>query len=280
MFEKNSLVTAVILTKNEAGNLARCFESLRWCFEIVVIDSGSNDSTVDTARKLGARVIVHVPSGRFVMAEQRNWALDNAGVQTPWVLFLDADEVVPPALAERIIEECGRDVPVADGFELTPRYLFWGVWLKRTQGFPNWHARLVRVGHARIAGGVWDHFASGVRVERIEEPYDHFANSKGFSDWLERHDRYSSWDAERIVEFLETGRRAALGTERKKRLRFWAARFWPLRPFVRFFQMYFLRLGFIEGKAAFVFSLLYFFYEMMTVVKVIEMRRRRKGLPL
>jgi hypothetical protein len=63
-------------------------------------------------------------------------------------------------------------------------------------------------------------------------------------------------------------------------LRRWAARFWPLRPWARFCQMYFLRLGFLEGRAALAFCLLYFFYEWMTVVKIVELRRRRRNLPL
>jgi hypothetical protein len=82
------------------------------------------------------------------------------------------------------------------------------------------------------------------------------------------------------VAFLDSGDDAALGSTRKLRLRRWAAKFWPVRPWARFFQMYFLRLGLVEGGPAFVFCLLYFFYEWMTVVKIVELRRRRKGLPL
>jgi hypothetical protein len=175
---------------------------------------------------------------------------------------------------------CGDAACVTEAFELTPRYLFWGQWLKRTQGYPNWHPRVVRRGRARFAGGVWEHFTAGVRVGRITEPYDHFANSKGLSDWLARHDRYSTWDAEKITDYLESGNSDRLGTERKLWLRRWAARCWPIRPWARFGQMYFLRLGFLEGRAALVFCLLYFFYEWMTVVKIVELRRRRKGEPL
>ncbi|MFT3828371.1 MAG: glycosyltransferase family 2 protein [Opitutaceae bacterium] len=272
-------VAAVVLTKNEAGNLERCFASLRWCAEIVVVDSGSTDGTQAKARDLGARVLEHVQPPPFKIDQQRNWALEHGGIIAPWVLFLDADETVPAALADELTR-IGAAPASHDGYELTPRYLFWGTWLRRTQGFPNWHPRLVRLGHARFAGGVWEHFETGTNVGRIAEPYDHFANSKGLSDWLARHDRYSSWDAEKVVAFLESGRGDALGTARKARLRRWAARFWPLRPWARFCQMYFLRLGFLEGRAALAFCLLYFFYEWMTVVKIVELRRHRKGLPL
>ena len=275
-----SPITAVVLTKNEAANLERCLASLRWCAETVVLDSGSTDGTPATARELGARVCEHVQPPPFKIDEQRNWALDHGAITTSWVLFLDADETVPADLARELTELCGAaDVPF-DAYELTPRYLFWGQWLRRTQGFPNWHPRLVRVGRARFAGGVWEHFAAGARVGRIETPYDHFANSKGLSDWLARHDRYSTWDAGRIVAYLDSGDVAALGSTRKLGLRRRAARFWPVRPWARFFQMYFLRLGFLEGGPAFAFCLFYFFYEWMTVVKIVELRRQQKGLPL
>ena len=274
-----NVVTAVVLTKNEVENLDRCLGSLRWCAEIVVIDSGSTDGTQGKATSLGARVLEH-PMQPFIMADQRNWAIEHAGIRSPWVLFLDADETVPQNLAEELLRVCGAETCAFDAFELTPRYLFWGVWLKRTQGYPNWHPRLVRSQGVRYAGGVWDHFAQGTKVGRIHLPYDHFANSKGFSDWLGRHDRYSTWDAARIVEFLGSGKAESLGTARKQQLRIWAAKFWPLRPWGRFFQMYFLRLGFLEGRTAFVFCLLYFFYEWMTVVKTVELLRRARKLPL
>ena len=275
-----SAITTVVLTRNEAANLERCLESLRWCAEVIVLDSGSTDGTTARARELGARVCEHVPPPPFKIDEQRNWALDHAAITTPWVLFLDADETVPRELAGELERVCSGEAVTFDAFELTPRYLFWGRWLKRTQGFPNWHPRVVRAGRARFAGGVWEHFAAGARVGRIATPYDHFANSKGLSDWLARHDRYSTWDAGKIVAFLASGQDDAFGSTRKLGLRRWAARFWPVRPWVRFFQMYFLRLGFLEGRPAFVFCLLYFFYEWMTVVKIVELRRQRKGLPL
>lgn len=276
----NSAFTAVVLTKNEAPNLVRCLATLRWCAEIVVLDSGSTDGTAVQARALGARVCEHVPPPPFKIDEQRNWALDHGEITTPWVVFLDADETIPAELARELEAVGGAADGPFDAYELTPRYLIWGRWLKRTQGFPNWHPRVVRLGHARFAGGVWEHFAAGSRVGRIAVPYDHFANSKGLSDWLARHDRYSTWDAGKIVAFLDSGEDGAFGSTRKLGLRRWAARFWPVRPWARFFQMYFLRLGFLEGRAAFAFCLLYFFYEWMTVVKIVELRRQRKGLPL
>jgi glycosyltransferase involved in cell wall biosynthesis len=269
-------LACVVLTKNEEQNLPRCLASLRWCSEVVIVDSGSTDRTAEVGTQLGARVVVKRPDGVFNIANQRNWALEQAGITAEWVLFLDADEEITPEL-RAAVEHAVAAPGDFNCYELTPRYLFWGRWLKRTQGFPNWHPRLVRRGHVGFAGGVWEHFDDRAKRGFIAEPYNHYANSKGLSDWLARHDRYSSWDARKIVDFLESGDAAALGTTRKARLRLWAARLYPLRPFARFLHTYVVRLGFLEGFPAFMFCTLYFFYEWMTVVKVIELKRQRRG---
>ncbi|HBW30538.1 glycosyltransferase family 2 protein [Nostoc sp. PCC 7120 = FACHB-418] len=270
----------MILTKNEVCNLERCINSLQWCQEIIVVDSGSTDGTIQLAEALGIKVFTHIQPPPFKISEQRNWALENCQLKSEWVLFLDADEIIPPDLAAEIQRICSANNQEYNAYELPARYLFWGKWLKLTQGYPNWHSRLLKLGEVTFTGGVWEHFSAGTKVSRINIPYDHYANSKGFGDWLERHNRYSSWDAQKVVDFLETGKTSALGTERKLKLRLLAAKLWFMRPIVRFIQMYFLRLGFLEGITALIFCLLYAMYEFMTVVKIIELRRKKSGLPL
>jgi len=277
----NSDISAIILTKNEVCNLKRCTDSLQWCQEIIVVDSGSNDGTIQLAESLGAQVFVHIQPLPYLAAKQRNWALRNTNIKGEWVLFIDADEVIPLNLAREIQLICSSNNNQYNAFKLTPRYLFWGKWLKRTQGYPNWHDRLLKKGEVEFAdGGYWEHFTDDASIGKIDIPFDHFANSKGMSDWLERHDRYSSWDAQKIVDFLETGKLESLGTQNKIRLRVIAAKFWFLRPIARFVQMYFLRLGFLEGITSLVFCSLYAMYEFMIVVKIIEIKRKRDNLPL
>ncbi|MEH2455232.1 glycosyltransferase family 2 protein [Nostoc sp.] len=276
----NSDISAAILTKNEVCNLNRCIDSLQWCQEIIVVDSGSTDGTIQLAESLGAKVFTHIPSLPFKISEQRNWALQNCNLKSEWVLFIDADEVIPSNLATEVQRICSANNQQYNAYELPARYLFWGKWLKLTQGYPNWHSRLLKLGEVTFTGGVWEHLASGAKVGRINIPYDDYANSKGFGDWLERHDRYSSWDAQKVVEFLETGKASALGTERKLKLRLLAAKLWFIRPIIRFLQMYFLRLGFLEGITAVIFCLLYAMYEFMIVVKIIELRRKKSALSL
>ncbi len=273
-------ISAVVLTLNEEVNVERCLRSLSWADEVVVVDSASTDRTVEIARQLGARVEERRPAGGFSAADQRNWALEHADLIGEWVLFVDADEVVPEALAKRIRERCGRaDGP--DAYQLAPKYLFWGRWMRRCMRYPSWHDRLVRKGRVTFEGsGYWEHFREGVAAEQIPEPYLHFGNSKGFEDWLERHCRYSSGDARVVLEYLETRDPRAFDTPRQLRSRQIAARLWRLRPLLRFLLMYVIRGGFLDGPEAFAFCLRYALYDYMTVEKIIEVRRRRAGKPL
>jgi glycosyltransferase involved in cell wall biosynthesis len=271
-------ITTIVLTKDEQANLSRCLASVPWS-GAVVIDSGSTDATVEVAGNCGAIVFIHKQNGPFDIAKQRNWAIASCNIDSEWILFLDADEelTVESVRAVERACSCGDEY---DAFELTPKFLFWGRWLKRTQGYPNWHGRLVKNIDAPFEGGVWEHFRSNLRVGRILEPYNHYGFSKGVSAWIERHNRYSTWDGARIHAFLQSGDSGDLGTTRKLRLRRLAARLWPIRPIVHFVYMYICRIGFTEGLPGFVYCVLCMFYEFMTVCKIYEQRRVSRGLPL
>ena len=275
----NPSLAGVVLCLNEAADLPRCLTSLNWCDELLVVDSGSSDGSQACAERLGARVLEHRQAGRFLISEQRNWALEHGGLQSDWVLFLDADEEVGLA-CRRAIQLAIARPGTTNGFELTPRYWFLGRWLKLTQGYPNWHPRLLRRGRLRFEGGVWESFSERSQVRRINDPYEHYAFSKGIDNWLERHRRYADWEAAKITDYLSGGGVAAFGTRRWLRLRTVSAQLWPLRPVLRFCQKYLLQGGFLEGWQGLLFALLMAGYDLMTVMKVIERRRQQKGLPL
>jgi glycosyltransferase involved in cell wall biosynthesis len=274
-----SSVAGVVLTLNEAADLPRALASLAWCDERLVVDSGSSDATLSIAAAAGVRCQMHRQPGRFLISDQRNWALDHGDLQSEWVLFLDADEEITPACADAIrVAIAAPNAPA--GFELTPRYWFLGRWLRHTQGYPNWHPRLLRRACLRFEGGVWESFSNPEPIGRIHEPYEHYAFSKGIDDWLQRHQRYAAWEAEKILACLDGGGSAALATRRWPLLRLWAARLWPLRPIARFSQKYLLQAGWREGWQGLLFALLMAGYDLITVVKVIQLTRQRQGLPL
>jgi len=272
-------IAGVVLCLNEVENLPRALHSLAWCNELLVIDSGSTDGSQEIAVRCGARVMEHRQQGRFLITDQRNWALNQGQLQSEWVLFLDADEEIS-RLCQQAIQQAIQHPAAADAYELTPRYWFLGRWLKYTQGYPNWHPRLLRRGVLQFEGGVWESFSSGDSIGRITEPYEHYAFSKGMDDWLERHRRYADWEAERIEAVLSGQGAQALGTQRWQHLRLAMAHAWPLRPMFRFAQKYVLQGGFLEGWQGLLFALLMAGYDLITVVKVIERQRQKRGLAL
>ena len=272
-------IAGVVLCLNEAQNLPRALASLTWCDEVLVVDSGSTDGSQEIAINYGARVLQHRQIGQFLITEQRNWALNQGGLQSDWVLFLDADEEIGGP-CKQAIQKTIEHPAAADGYELTPRYWFLGRWLKYTQGYPNWHPRLLKRGVLHFGGGVWESFSAAGSISRIHEPYEHYAFSKGIDDWLERHRRYADWEAERIEAVLTGGGVQALGTQRWKQLRLVMARAWPFRPIFRFAQKYVLQGGFLEGWQGLLFALLMAGYDLITVVKVIEKKRQKRGLEL
>ena len=252
-----------------------------------MVDSGSSDGSPERALAHGFRVVEHRQNGPFSFTVQRNWALLEAGLRSDWVLFLDQDEAIgascrmaiQQAIAAAAAAEA-QGLPSPQGFELTPRFLFLGRWLRRTQGYPNWHPRLVRRGRLQFEGELWESFQAGSVVGRIAAPYEHYAFSQGIDDWLRRHQRYAGYEADRIVAFLGGAGDEALGTRRHLKLRRLAAQLWPLRPLMRFLQKYIVQGGWLEGWQGLLFCLLMAFYDLITVVKVIERRRIERGLPL
>lgn len=276
---KRQTIAGVVLTLNEEQNLRRALRSLQWCDELCVVDSGSTDNTCNVAAEFSALFHQHIQAPPFLITEQRNWALDNIDLKSDWVLFLDADEEISPSLSEQITSTINSSLAM-DAYELTPRYWFLGQWLRFTQGYPNWHPRLLKRGVVRFQGGVWETFSSGIRAGRISHPYEHYAFSKGFDDWLDRHRRYASWDAQQTIEYLNQRSSITLSTRRWRHLRLLMFQLWFLRPPLRFIQKYFLQLGFLEGWQSFLFASMMFFYDFMVVVKVVERLRRNANLPL
>jgi len=272
-------IAGVVLTLNEEQYLPRALASLAWCDELVVLDSGSTDSTCDIARSAGARVYQHIQESNFLITEQRNWALNNCSLTSEWVLFLDADEEVGNELMSTIISELSSNY-LYDSYELAPRFLFMGCWLKRTQSYPCWHPRLVKRGHTYFTGGVWESFVPTAKVGRILQPYEHYAFSKGMVDWLQRHIRYASWESSKTLDYLHAPHENKLLLTRSSTSRRIAFYLWPLRPFLRLVQKYILQFGFIDGWQSALYCLLMFIYDSMTVIMIIEKRRLQQNLPL
>ncbi|MBS0201592.1 MAG: glycosyltransferase family 2 protein [Planctomycetes bacterium] len=274
-------LSVVIIAKNESCNIRRCVEAVSWCDDVIVVDDHSEDDTARLAVDCGARVITN----RFEsFARQRNWAMSSAGIRNPWVLMLDADEVVTPALQMALEEAISAPDPDVVGFRMCRKTMFQGTWLRFSDGFPVWIVRLVRVGAFLFEdsghGEVPVPAVNG-RLGTLSVPFLHFPFSKGLHDWCDRHNRYSTREAER--EFNESNSfswRQLFSSDRSLRRQSLRAfsRQLPCRGMLRFLYQFICKGGILEGRAGLTFSRLMANYEALIVLKRREMElKRREG---
>ncbi|MEX2670955.1 MAG: glycosyltransferase family 2 protein [Phycisphaeraceae bacterium] len=276
---KRAPLTAIILTFNEAENIGPCLQSLDWIDDVVLIDSGSTDDTVALAQQ--ARPDVRIFTNAFEdFGQQRNFALDHAEAKHDWILFLDADERSNLAFAEAI-QNAIADPDGNVGFYLCYRNYFLGKWIKRCTMYPSWQLRLLKQGEVRYRKeGHGQREVTQGPLDYLHAPYDHYGFSKGITDWIARHNHYSSNEVE-LIQSLQTKPlvlRDLVSSDailRRRCLKRLAARV-GFRPLVRFVYLYFIRLGVLDGRAGFYFCLLRMSNDLNTTVKLVE---RRVGEP-
>jgi glycosyltransferase involved in cell wall biosynthesis len=275
-------VSVLILTRNEEANIAACLESVRWASEAFVVDSFSTDRTVGIAVNHGAGVCCHGFEG---YSAQRNWALDHLPFSNEWVLMLDADERVPGPLAEEIYKVVSGAIRNCGGYYMKRRLFFHGKWLKRGGLYPTWVLRLFRRERVRFEERPMnEHAILRGTASYLHEPFDH-QDVKPLSDWIARHNRYAGLEAE---EFLQEKMAGGYGSsiairfwgnqaERKRwiKLKVWNRLPLLVRPFLFFFRNYFLKLGFLDGKAGFIYHVLWsFWYPFLVSARILEKRYR------
>jgi glycosyltransferase involved in cell wall biosynthesis len=266
----------LILTLNEQVNIVRCLTSVAWSDDVLVLDSFSDDGTVDLARKLGARVHQRAFDN---FASQRNYAHEHLGFKHGWVLHLDADEEVPPALRDEIgIAINNSDY---DAYRIAPKLIFLGRWLRFSGLYPSYQVRLGRTDRLRFqqVGHGQREVLAPDSIGTLKESYLHHGLSKGLADWIERHNRYSTDEAMVAVE--AGGRSAQNGarlfsrdpTSRRRAFKQVSSAL-PFRPALRFLYMYVIRLGFLDGRAGWTYCRMMAIYEYWTVLKIRELRER------
>jgi len=279
-------VSVLVLTRNEEANIAECLESLRWAAEVLVVDSMSTDRTVEIAEALGAKVCPHAFAG---YADQRNWALQNLPFAHDWLLMIDADERIPGALADEIREVLSRSSDAYSGFYISRRLFFMGRWLRHGGLYPTWLLRLFKRRVARVEERpVNEHVIVNGRVGYLTQPFDHL-DRRPLGDWVVKHNRYSDLGAdeylrERSHEVFRTSIQASLRGDQAERKRWMKLRIWDrlpllLRPFLFFAGNYFGKGGFLDGRAGFIYHVLWSFWaRFLTDVKIVE-RQLARGEP-
>ncbi len=271
------MISIIILTKNEECDLPDCLKSVHWCDDIHVLDSGSTDKTVEIAEDLGASVSFNKFEG---FGLQRNFAIDNLTLKYDWILFLDADERVTDNFKNCIFKEINNADLDTAGFYCCWKLMLEDKWLKNCDNFPKWQFRIVRKGYTRfidVGHGQKESIIKG-QIKYLKEPYLHYAFSKGWTHWIERHNTYSTKEA---IDKLE--KRAPFSDifSRHGSLRNVAIKSWftilPGWPLLRFFFTYFLRLGFLEGKVGLIYCINIAYYEFLIQIKVRELKKTLKN---
>jgi glycosyltransferase involved in cell wall biosynthesis len=219
-------ISATIITRNEEANIAACIKSLNWVDEIIVLDSGSTDKTVDVARQYTDKIFVETWRGQGF---QKNRAVELA--QGPWIISVDADERVSPELAVEIRQAIEHDPSAA--FAMRRKNFYQGKWVRHCGWWPDWVKRVFRKGTARFSEDIiHDSLQARTPVKKLNHPIEHHSFHSP-EDFLNRAYWYAHHQAH---EMHCNGRSASVWTA------FSHAGFTLL-------QTYILRLGFLDGAA-------------------------------
>lgn len=273
-------VTVLIPTLNESRNLPRCLSYLRWADEVVVVDSHSKDGTSQIAEEHGARVVQFTWDGKW--PKKRNWTLRNAELKHRWILIVDADECIVPELAAEVAEAIKSTEFV--GYYINRRFIFLNKWIRHCGYYPSWNLRLFLRGHGEYEkltdvgdthsgdNEVHEHVVADGPVGYLKNDMLHYA-FPDVSTFIEKHNRYSSWEA--AVQFKLARTDTTIPHNDLLSRRRWVrnlSRKLPFRPTMRFFYSFFIKRGFLDGRAGYYFCRLLAMYELLSVVKHYELR--------
>ena len=272
-------LTVVILTKNEEQNLEKCIKSFKNVAKrVVVVDSYSTDKTVELAKSLGAEVFEHPFENH---AAQFNWALDNADIQTEWVMKVDADEEFTPELADEIDEKLDKLPPNVNGVILRRRVYFMGRWLKHGGKYPELLLRIFRVGHGMSEMKLMDEHIVVTDGDVVTFKNDFSDNNnKSLEWWIAKHNWYSNKEVleqqtktgalnDESVEETATSMQAKVKRFVKNHGYYSLPKFF--RAHLYFIYRYYFRLGFLDGAEGKIYTFLQaYWYRFLVDAKMYE----------
>ncbi len=249
------MLSVTIITRNEEKNLVPCLESVLFADEIVLVDSGSTDKTLEIAKHYPTKIFVEPWRG---YAGQKNYAQEKAS--GPWILNIDADERVTPELRKEINTWLNRDHPYL-GFRIPRKNYFGGQWIRHGGWYPNYILRLYRKEAGSFASReVHEQVRLQGKVGTLKSPLEHYTY-ESISDYLRRMDHYSDLSA---AQYKKEGRRCS----------------WPeilFRTAFTFLRMYFLQFGFLDRSPGLVLAVLYSYYTFTKYAKLLELYEKSKS---
>lgn len=280
-------VSVLIPAKNEEQNLPACLESVAVADEIFVVDSQSEDRSIEISENFGAKVVQFDFNGSW--PKKKNWSLENLPFRNDWVLIVDCDERITPELWQEISQAIASNKH--DGYYLNRKVFFMGKWIRFGGKYPDWNLRLFKHQLGRYENlstedipntgdnEVHEHVVLQGQVGYLKEDMLHI-DFRDIYQWLARHNRYSNWEA-RVYYNLLTGKNdndtigANLFGDAVQRKRF-LKKIWvrlPFKPLLRFILFYFIRLGFLDGIPGYIYGRLLSQYEYQIGVKLYELRK-------
>jgi glycosyltransferase involved in cell wall biosynthesis len=274
-------ISTLIMTLNEEANLPACLESLSWCDDIVVLDSFSTDRTVEIARAYGARVYQHPHESEL---KQRQYGLSEITFKHSWIYTPDADEVTPPDLRDEMIAIATDPTRKESYFRARYKNMFMGRWIKHASLYPTWVTRLIHKDRVRWERDVHCQAVGDGPVGELKAHFIHYSFNKGLHAWYDKHNRYSSSEAAIAMqrtgeETIEWRKLFGSAADRRRVLKEISYRM-PFRSTARFIYMYVFRMGFLDGWQGYAYCKMLAAYEFMIVMKIRELQRRQKGLPV
>ncbi len=246
-------LSVFVIALNQEANIGDCLASANFADELVVVDTGSTDRTVEVARAYTDRVLTAPWEG---FGRTKNYALDQT--EGDWVLSLDTDERVPPALKDEILAVVASDGPL-DGYRVARKNYFCGRWIRHLGWYPDYTLRLFRRGRGRFRDReVHEEVVVDGSVGTLATPLLHYSY-RSVSEYVARMDRYARLAAH---ELAKAGRRP-----------------WPgelfFRPCLSFFHLYFIRLGFLEGAPGYALAVLMSTYKFLKYYYLRELSQGR-----
>ena len=256
MLEKIPLSVAII-TKNEGENLGDCLKSVEFAAQVVVVDSGSTDETVQIASQFGCDVFIEPWRG---FGPQKQYAIDKC--RYSWVLVLDADERIPAETASTIKKIVLNPSITAAGYSFPRKNYFQEHWVKHMGWWPDRILRLFRKELGQMTPStVHESIVVDQPVESLDVPIEHYPGGQ-FSKILMKIDQYSTLGAK---EAYEKGRKASI----------WSAAF---RAKMTFLQNYFVKFGFLDGVQGFTLAITDAVNKFFKYAKLNELNRQNKSV--
>ena len=245
-------LSAAIITKNEEAHLPDCLKSLSFVDEIIVVDSGSTDRTVEIAKAFGCRVFVEAWKG---YGPQKNNAIDKC--TNAWVLLLDADERVAEETKEVIIKTLKE--PTADAYSFRRKNYLHGRWLRHSGYWPDRQVRLVNKNKGHFQGFIHEKWVTEGHSHDLDAHLEHYS-FLNYSDMIKRLNDYSSVIAK---ELFNSGRRAHVLS--------------PLYHGIgMFFKTYLIEKGFLDGMDGLVTAITKAGGSFFKYAKLLEIQRENK----